>query len=440
MGDFLEMPQGLEECFRYPLFDAFFNRRSRRFGLGMKLSEEGLEYRSEVEPIPLSELEEAVLVWAATGLTGLCLGDLPPKTGLTWLIQWTGRTWPCACNGHGTELFYTNDYGTYVVKLFDLLPDSAQLQLFQGLEDRGKLDVILELFRRCRIKLEDGRADLPREMPGLFEFNQWNTNQPGTTLFLPITDLTFEYINLLFIFASPKYGLNVVDEIRGGKSAGLERWFRSRTFPEKMRLTLVDLEVRVITMLVVEQAFICQNMNLALQAMGLGGWTFTGLLSRYALGGTTSCRGLGFRFYTPEKDVLEPPTPIPVGRDGIFEAFCPPYYRNMDEAVEAFLQVRWESWEKERLYPYQDPEKVLTEVPKPSEQKVQYVKAICNYIYDTYGRFPAFIDPMFMRLTVQAHHLDLRFYDRYYPPGAYTELHRDHFRLWHPDRPDPFRR
>jgi hypothetical protein len=39
---------------------------------------------------------------------------------------------------------------------------------------------------------------------------------------------------------------------------------------------------------------------------------------------------------------------------------------------------------------------------------------------------------------VQAHHLDLDFYDKYYPPGAYTEAHKNHFARWHPDIPDPF--
>ncbi|HXF52052.1 MAG TPA: hypothetical protein VNM43_10255, partial [Dehalococcoidia bacterium] len=34
---------------------------------------------------------------------------------------------------------------------------------------------------------------------------------------------------------------------------------------------------------------------------------------------------------------------------------------------------------------------------------------------------------------VQAHHLDLDFYDRYYPEGAYTETQANHMRLWHGD-------
>ena len=72
------------------------------------------------------------------------------------------------------------------------------------------------------------------------------------------------------------------------------------------------------------------------------------------------------------------------------------------------------------------------------KEEIQVVKDICNYIYETYGRFPAFSDPMFLRFMVQAHHLDLDFYDKYYPPGAYTENHKNHFKLWHPDIPDPF--
>jgi hypothetical protein len=45
---------------------------------------------------------------------------------------------------------------------------------------------------------------------------------------------------------------------------------------------------------------------------------------------------------------------------------------------------------------------------------------------------------MFTRLVFQAHHLDLEFYDKHYKEGAYTELHKDHFKLWHPDIDDPF--
>jgi hypothetical protein len=32
---------------------------------------------------------------------------------------------------------------------------------------------------------------------------------------------------------------------------------------------------------------------------------------------------------------------------------------------------------------------------------------------------------------LQAQHLDLDFYDRYFRPGAYLRTHRDHMQVWH---------
>lgn len=34
-------------------------------------------------------------------------------------------------------------------------------------------------------------------------------------------------------------------------------------------------------------------------------------------------------------------------------------------------------------------------------------------------------------MAFQVHHIDQGFYDRFYKPGAYYELHRDHLARWH---------
>jgi hypothetical protein len=34
---------------------------------------------------------------------------------------------------------------------------------------------------------------------------------------------------------------------------------------------------------------------------------------------------------------------------------------------------------------------------------------------------------------LQAHHLDLEFYDRFYKPGAYLRTHAEHMQRWHRD-------
>ena len=79
------------------------------------------------------------------------------------------------------------------------------------------------------------------------------------------------------------------------------------------------------------------------------------------------------------------------------------------------------------------------EAPKTTEKTIRIVKDVINYIYDTYGRFPAFVDPMYMRLVFQAHNLDLDFYDKYYPPGTYTDQHVNTFKYFHPDKENPYK-
>ena len=431
----MKIPEGFDKAINFGLLDSIFSRRSRRFGLGMEIPEGTLKYKSSHDPHPLSELEEAFLIWSGTGTTGLSLGDLP-GTGISWLFQWTGRSWPCSCNSHSTELFYTNDDGMYMVKLFDLMPEDTSI--FTNLSREQQMEKVLSLFNTSKIKLENNRADLPKGEPGLFDFNAWNCNKPGTTFFIPVTNTTVEYMVLMFIYFGSKYGFNIVDELNGGRSCGLDKWIEKGYIRKDVEMSLFDLELRVLTTLNVEQAFISQNMNLALQALGLGGWTFTGLLPHYALGVDPKYKGLGFRFNQPENSVRSTKAPYPVGKDGVFESLCPPYVKNMDEAVDKFLQMRGEFWKEENPSPYKEPKDVLADEYHPSEVRIQIVKDFCTYIFENYGRFPAFLDPMFTRLVFQAHHLDLDFYDKHFREDSYHEMHKEHFKLWHPEINDPF--
>ena len=430
----LILNERLERALKYPLFDAIFNRRSRRFGLGMELSNSTLEFKSNYEPIPLDDIEEALLVWSGTGLTGLCLADLPPENGIDLLCQWTGRTWPSACNNHGTELFFTNDKGLYHVDVKHMLPKNEELDMFFKMSRSERMARILELYKGSLNKLEDGRADLPDKMPGLFEFNQWNANKPGTSLFVPVTDITEEYLNLLTLYCAHSYGFTIIDDLTG-KPAGVEKWIEKGRLKKDVTMSLFDLEVRILTGLNVEQAFITQNMSLALQALGLAGWAFTGFIPRFAMGAAPDLfKGLGFRFEQPKKGAT-----VPVGKDGVFEGYCPPYYKNMDEAIDKFFEHKWSAWEDDKPFPYTEPDKHLMQAPKPTETTIQIVKDVANYIYDTYGRFPAFVDPMYMRLVFQAMHIDPDFYDKYYPKGSYNDMHIDTFLEHHPDQKDRFK-
>ena len=99
----MSIPEGLEAALGFGFMDAIFTRRSRRFGLGVEIKEGTLAHKSRHEPVPRSQLGEAFLIWAATGMPGLSLGDLP-RTCISWLFQWTGRGWPSTGHSHSMEL------------------------------------------------------------------------------------------------------------------------------------------------------------------------------------------------------------------------------------------------------------------------------------------------------------------------------------------------
>ena len=423
-------PDGVVDGLNYPFFQAVWDRKSRRVGLGMEIATGPLAYTSPYEPVPLSEVEEALLLMAATGLNGLNLGDIDPTQGADALVQWTARTWPSSCSNHGTELFFTNDDGVFFLDMWKLTPEPGELSTLSGKSIEAQVEKVLELTARAKIRLSDHRAELPTGLPGLFVFNHWNANRPGSTLFVPVSNMTLEYINLLFIYLSPEYRFSIVDEQAGYASAGLQRWIDSGDCDPNRQMGMIDLEQRVLSMQVVEQAFICHNLNLALQCLGLGGWTYTGYIARFVLGGV-DVPGLGFRF----ADAKIGPS-VPVGRDGIYEAFTPPYFADMRDAVDAFLEVKWSQYAADKPKSYTAPDQIIRHIQRPDNATIERVKDYCQYVHGTYGRFPAYIDPMYQRLTCQAQHVDLNFYDEHYPPGACTPQHHEHFRRWHPDLAD----
>src|SRR4051812_36855800 len=102
----------LQNLWDYSLFEALYGRRSRRFGLGFEIDEGPFRYKSTHPPMPLSEFEEALLVAAGFGVTGIPLwdGSRPPATRAG-----DGRTFGSTAHGRRSALFFTNDSGTYVM-------------------------------------------------------------------------------------------------------------------------------------------------------------------------------------------------------------------------------------------------------------------------------------------------------------------------------------
>jgi len=130
----------LDLAWSYPLFEALYGRRSRRFGLGFEMPEGPFRYKSAHAPVPLSEIEEAQLVGAGAGFSGLALWDLPTPPPTLYLRR-SGRTFPTTRPGGHTALFFTNDERLYVL---DANVASSRLREIEIPDERTKL---LETYR-----------------------------------------------------------------------------------------------------------------------------------------------------------------------------------------------------------------------------------------------------------------------------------------------------
>ena len=422
----------VEAAWNFPLFEAMMGRRSRRFGFGMELEYGPFTYKSEKEPFPLSEDETAILVAAATGLTGaiLCEGDTQGG-----MVKSVGRTHPSAVGAHRTQLFFTNDDGLFLYQ--GTTHKMSKMKEYETEEDRNK---IRGFYDEYTVKISEGRFDLPQAEPGLFAHNLWVTNTPGSTLFMPVTDVSQDLIRLMVNMCDSKGGARysktggyyIVDERKGMRAAGCEKWAENGLLNKENILPLGRLEKIIGSWLCAEGAMMGTLMQLAMAATGIGGWLHGGFTPLVVMGGTPICKGLGMRFITPKED----PFPNPVGLDGYFEGFCPPYYKDMNAAVEAAVEgmgEKLDDWEKRGMVL---PHKVSNEefekaVPGVSDEGIECVKDICTYIFEEYGKFPAFNDTMHLLYFIQAHHLDTDFYDKYFKDGAYLDTHKNHFDMWH---------
>ena len=426
------LPPQVDAAWDYPLFDAIMGRRSRRFGLGMEMEGGPFRYRSEKRPVPLDDLETAMLVAAATATTGPILAETEYPGGM---VKTIGKPYPSAMGSHRARLFFTDDRGVYVVNA-----DKAKMtkmREYEGKDDRAK---ILGFYENFVEKLDDERMDLPAREPGVWPHNQWVCNKPGTTLFMPVIDVTKDLIKLILNFCDAKAGrysgdgggYYLVDDRNGMRPCGNGKWVDSGFLSRKKVMPLSRLEKIISDGMLAEAAFMGQLMMLAMQAMGLGGWVYGGFSSLVLLGGTPAAKGLGFRFLMSGSE----PFPIPVGRQGVFEAYCPPFHDGMDDAVDAAVEgavLSMDQWEaRGMLKPHTVDNRSFDKATvQASPEGLACVKDICRYIHDTFGKFPATVDPIQMSVLIQAHHLDLDFYDAHMKPGAYLDSHRNHFRDWH---------
>ena len=436
-------PMGFTRARQYPLWDALFKRRTRRVAKGTSFQSSSLSHESRHEPEPLSALEEAMLI-AATGITGLALADNPyettdgkPLLG-TPLLEVRGRSAGSPDNAHSTHFFMWNDEGTYFLR-----PPTEEIPAPDVATMSG--DDLIAYVDRFKLKVKDGRVDLPRSFPAYASGNRYVSNVPGSTMLVPVTEVTKQYINgLIYVLAQEDGQRPVfVDDFNWYAPCGCEQWVKSGFLNKEIKLPLSAYGKGRTEY---ESLLLLQNVALLGEAMGLGAWIHAAFAPPILLGGFPDIgEGLGFRFVEPRRSWLPRPYPATrpnaVGLDGVLQAYCPPYYEDMDAAIDAILDEKYGPTGR-----YTDPkfyeqtmtpdmtERFLSEASHPEEGVIDCVRAMCRYIHKTYGRFPAHCDAIDSAgVWIQLHHVDLDFYTEKFRNGL-EATHTEHEDAWHAER------
>jgi len=399
-----------------PLFTTMYRRRTRRFPQGGKLPSKraGLNYESMETAVPLNDAELAQLCFAASGITGVTVEEIRHLLGHLTVI---GRTVASPCASLTLHLFFTNDDGVYYYKsdnTAELIP--SRRVRFDATDYGHVTTEVLADYYKNTVKLSEGRLTIPREAIGsAFESM---VNVPGTTLLIPIADTTREYINLLFTGLA-QFKWRLWDEVTNAP-AGVRKWI-DNGFLDGPIMTIAEYDNILPWLCNIEAGMAMQNVSLAATAMGLGSFLM------HTIDLNTVMRTLNMRFADKRRgDDIPQAGPNPVGIDGILEGYCPPY-KTIEESVADIADMKWgvDGIYGARGY----------NLPKAGvyDQIVEIARSYLEYVYSRYGRLPKYRDAMFIPILGQVHHLDLGYYEKYFPEYLGDE-ERSHMQVWHSSR------
>lgn len=421
-----KIPNGLVEATKFPLIDAIQGRRSRRFAFGASIPDGPLAYTSKHAPRPLSEMEQMLMLTTVSGNTGwsnliphnrFYLPKIPNYAGSAG-----GRSFPSAAGFHTTEIFYTDDNGSYFFPTRDMGASNAK-------SGTGEIDLnaYLNEHKSRIIKLSDGRLKTPASPLHMEMHNEWCANVPGSTLIIPVADLAQHMILVLCYLV--QNGACLYDDVNNKPIPGIDKFKNIVDVENPYPLTYV--EQLGLTEVTVELSTACYAGALMQQALGLGGWMYEGINPFSILGasGDPDVPGLGFRF-----DML-PGKPLPnvTGLEGVFEGHCPPHFDDMRAAVDSVVKRKFGTggpFNSQTEGPYKESAAIRGSAAPFSEELVECVTLMAQYVYDTFGKFPATVPSIFTLMYLQSHNLDTDFYDKHFTSNAYLNTHANHHKNW----------
>ena len=448
--------RGLSTLLSRSLIETILRRRTHRVSRGAKVVAGSMSYTPDNPPQPLSQLEEALLI-AMTGCTGFTMPDRPlsdPRDGTPIMakpnVNMGGRTAGSPDNAQGTHFFLINDTGTYFLR--KLPPPEGEALPFDA-------PTLISRAEQAKVKLLDRRIDVPgeRDFPAYLNSNRFLSNLPGTTILFPVVDLSHQYINGMMYLLTQPAGVRptIVDDRNFYRPAGVNKWVKNGFLNKDIKLPLGAIWAMRTQ---IEADLIVQNLFLTAEAIGLGAWIHGSISPPVLLGDPkfrkTYGKMLDFDFVVPKwklMDLLRWQVPVPSHADlranavglrfkgeQLIKGMCPPYYESMSEAVDAVVAEKFgpqgiyrDRAVFGRIYKGDYGDRYLAEASDYASDVIECTRDICNYIYNTHGRFPAHCETIHVPgIWIQIHHVEEAYYDRFFKSGL-TRVHRDHQRNWH---------
>lgn len=420
---------GYQDMLNFGLIEALLGRRSRRFFMGAEILDGVFAYKSKHDPIHLNDLEKTLIITACGSNTGWHNMIYRASIYAPHLANYAGaaggRTFPSSAGFETSMTFFTDEEGVYML-------DARDTRAFADRNDEGtfEFEAILQKVKDRIVKLQNSRLKVPSETPYTEAHNTWVFNHPGSFLVIPVGDLSGHV--LLGLCYMLQNGLVLTDDINDRSIPGIEKFNHIVDITNTWPLSFV--EQTALSEISVELGTSCYAGALMLQAMGLGGWMFDGVdfLSILGASGDPAVPGLGFRYDFDKRWNYNNPT----GLNNIMEGYCPPHHTDMRAAVEALCERKFGPggpFHAETPGPWKDSAKVRSAAQVHNQEFRDCITLQAQYVYDTFGKFPGTVPSMFCNIYLQAQHIDLDFYDKFYKPGAYLKTHANHMQGWHHD-------
>lgn len=403
-----------------------------------------LEFTSEHETIPLTDVEEAILAWSACGANGLACWDIAVNGGFHELSWIAGRTGATPGNSHSTDLMIIKDEGVFIYK-----PDQVREKIVE-IEGEDDYEKILRFHEKNTTQILDHRPnfDYGTRIPGcpnavIAGPYQFNLNREGTTWFVPISDLGYLYFSILLNMFDV-WHLAIVDD-QTGEPAGIGPWMREGQC--ELPVTIAQYDMFIFQEEQYPTGLQVANMRLAAESMGLGSWIFGGYFDDILMGAMPQVTaGVGF-----QHEELNPKAPLPTGalksfgvkdvKEGLYVPG--PRYQNGTEVIDQMLADKYSKGMT--LSPGEDnymvnngpfsPDVARAIVNDPATKVSDWAReaaiAYVDYVVDRYGQCPAYVNPLQCNFSTVVHHVDEAFYEKFYGGKTTTPQIREHMSRWH---------